>query len=374
MGSKNTKKLEEHSKAKVDLFGKYLSIYLNILSRTKSVDEILLFDLFCGEGIYEKGGKGSPIITLETIKNHYFSNGESCPNISILFNDSGKSEIEPEKLKITRVKEHAEKIFRPKNVHIQFKNKDFLDILNGEAIPTLEKLNYRKRALIFIDPWGYKEINPTDLKRIVQNGLTETILFLPLSFMHRFAKKSWEEAFQGGVPLRKFLKEIISTELPSFESVEKFILLLKTEFRKYLNVKFVDTFTIKRDPSNTYCLFFFTNNLRGYQKMLEAKWKIDEEGGKGYTYEKSKNLFSQEELVDYPGLLKNFIMKSGGEVTNKQIFLFGLENGFLPKHTSPILKDWKTRKKIEILSKDGGPTRGFYLDTKERTISIKYIK
>ena len=65
-----------HSEAKVDLYQTYLSIYLNILSRTSSVQKILLFDLLCGEGKYENDGEGSPLAALRTIKNHYFANGK----------------------------------------------------------------------------------------------------------------------------------------------------------------------------------------------------------------------------------------------------------------------------------------------------------
>src|SRR6266545_4179574 len=87
--------LLEHSKAKVELYGLYLEKYLNILSRTPSVEKIFIFDLLCGEGIYEKGEKGRPIIALEKVKEHYVFNKLSCPNMTIWFNDIGMSEIEP---------------------------------------------------------------------------------------------------------------------------------------------------------------------------------------------------------------------------------------------------------------------------------------
>jgi len=70
---KSTKEvLLPHSVAKINLYVKYLSVYLNILHRVDFIKKTYLFDLFAGEGIYEDGGKGSPIQTMETIKNHYF--------------------------------------------------------------------------------------------------------------------------------------------------------------------------------------------------------------------------------------------------------------------------------------------------------------
>ena len=80
--------LLDHSSAKVNLYAKYLSIYLNVLARSR-IENIYLFDLFCGEGVYKDGGKGSPVVALECIKNHYYSNNETCPNLFITVNDSG---------------------------------------------------------------------------------------------------------------------------------------------------------------------------------------------------------------------------------------------------------------------------------------------
>src|SRR6187397_1696551 len=94
----------EHSKAKVELYGRYLSIYLNVISRAPFIKKIFLFDLFAGEGKYLNNEKGSPIVTMECIKNHYYSNNETCPNIDVFLNDNEKSEIEPELYKIERIK------------------------------------------------------------------------------------------------------------------------------------------------------------------------------------------------------------------------------------------------------------------------------
>ena len=86
--------LLEHSEAKVKLYGKYLAVYLSIMHHVQYVKQVFVFDLFCGEGIYENDAKGSPIIALDTIRNHYFANQKRCPNMTLWFNDNGISEIE----------------------------------------------------------------------------------------------------------------------------------------------------------------------------------------------------------------------------------------------------------------------------------------
>ncbi|MBK9210262.1 MAG: hypothetical protein IPL71_19010 [Anaerolineales bacterium] len=92
--------LLEHSEAEVNLYGTYLAKYLNIYARNQYVDKVFLFDLLCGEGIYSDGEKGSPIIALEAIKNHYYANNQTCPNMTVWLNDIGLSEIETDILKV----------------------------------------------------------------------------------------------------------------------------------------------------------------------------------------------------------------------------------------------------------------------------------
>lgn len=58
-----------HSEAKVEFFKKYLERYLRILYLAPSVDEINIFDVFCGTGIYDNAKKGSPIVAFDVIKN-----------------------------------------------------------------------------------------------------------------------------------------------------------------------------------------------------------------------------------------------------------------------------------------------------------------
>src|SRR3990172_1141717 len=93
--SKDTHKLMlEHSQAKVQLYGSYLSKYLRVISQDKHTTDIHLYDLFCGEGIYEDGGKGSPIIALDEIKKFYGSATGNVPAIHVTFNDIDEKVID----------------------------------------------------------------------------------------------------------------------------------------------------------------------------------------------------------------------------------------------------------------------------------------
>ena len=367
--------LLEHSEAKVKLYGRYLSVYLNVLHRAQFVKRIFVFDLFCGEGIYENKANGSPLIALDCIRNHYFANQSSCPNMTVWFNDNGMSEIEDGISKVDRVKKVSSTIFKPENVKIEFYKENYEDIY-PKAIELVAQTKDSK-GLFFIDPFGYKAIKPDDIRKMLNSGKTEVFLWLPIAQMYRFADLALRSGFPGSEPLKLFLNELFGKSIPDFQSPQDFIEQLKRRFRIYLKDlnTFVDTFILERDASNVYCLFFFTRNVRGYEKMLEAKWAVDPSHGKGHSLEKTISLFDETELSGYPQKLTAFI-DSADYRTNTELHLFGLENGFLPKHTKGVLDGWKKNEtKFEVISLDNKPVRGYYIEyNSERRVAFRFTK
>lgn len=365
----------EHSKAKVELFERYWSVFLNILNRVDFITKLYLFDLFAGEGMYENEGKGSPIVAMEAIRNVYNGNKKKCKDTDVTFNDNGESKIEPGVLKINRIKRFVSKIFKPKNVTINYKKEDYTVIVK-EVIAKLNNIKNSERALVFIDPWGYKEIFVKDIQDILQNKKTELILFLPVSFMYRFAHKAFtEEEFPGGKPLKKFLESLFDNDIPKYDNVFQFIDAMKKQFRTKVPVRYVDTFTIQRDNSNHFCLFFFTDNETGFEKMLSTKWKMDEQHGNGFRIQDKNqlSLFGGTYYNSYPEDLKKLLTDKGA-LTNHDLRSFGLNEGFLPRHTNEVLVSLKNKDLIEINSLDGGKAGNFYISDKKRKVEIKLKK
>ena len=368
--------LLEHSEAKVKLYGIYLSAYLSVLSKVSSVKKVFLFDILCGEGIYENGEKGSPIIALDVLSQHYSVQKNTRPNLEVLFNDLENSQIEKGLSKIDRVKRFSQKYSFPQSVKINFSQKDY-----DEILPQLIKRvnnQEKSKALFFIDPYGYKDIKPSDLKDILASGDTEILLFLPIAHMYRFVIPALQKKTSGSEPLRQFILELFGSGIPNFQSVYDFIRELKNHFRDYLStheIK-VDTFTIERDTSNIYCLFFFTSSIRGYEKMLETKWRIDPTSGKGFTKEKTLSFLNEAEISGYAKNLENYILESNHR-TNQEIFNFGLEYGFLPKHSKKVLEKLeKNHIGFEIFSLDNQAIRrsAMYLGDRTRKVGIRIKK
>jgi hypothetical protein len=106
--------------------------------------------------------------------------------------------------------------------------------------------------------------------------------------MYRFDEKGTPEA------LIQIIEELVDLNnwKPS-SSVYHFIEQFKDALKNYIGKDFfVDTFTIEKDAA-VFCLFFFSSHIRGFEKMLETKWQIDDDEGKGWSYEKTGNLFTE---------------------------------------------------------------------------------
>jgi three-Cys-motif partner protein len=359
----------EHSQAKVELYTKYLSIYLNVLHRAPTINHICIFDLFCGEGKYQNNCNGSSLGAVTTIKDHYFSNNQTCTDIDLLLNDCGQSEFENNKTKIQRNRELIANIFLPENVRVHYAEKDYSDIL-PETIKRLDALKTNERALVFIDPYGYKEIKATDLSAILKNRRTELLLFLPASFIYRFAESAFAKDFKGAEAIRTLLTGIFPNGIPRFSSCKDFILKIKDGLRKIVGTEYASQFIIQRDEINTYCLLFFTNSERGFEKMLATKWALDEDRGEGFRIDNGQTTLPPTILDNFGDKLLSFIRESD-QRTNTELKKFGLICEYLPTHLLAILKELKKDGKIEAVDKFEAPVRSFYLDDKKRTVYIR---
>lgn len=345
----------DHSKAKVQLLQKYLEKYFNIIANDGYTQKINVFDLFCGEGIYENSGEGSPIAILRTLKDLHFINkakNKNIINVDLYFNDKDEFKIQKLSSIIENKKLHHKTFGR-----ITYSSKDYKSII-GNLSNYIQNLKNEK-AFVFIDPYGYKEIRASEIKKLLQSKKSEVLLFLPTQFMYRFDEKGTPEA------LIRIIEELV--DLKSWKhsnSVYQFINQFKDALKNYLgNDFFVDTFTIEKDAATVFCLFFFSSHIRGFEKMLETKWQIDEDEGRGWSYEKSGNLFTdfktnllEEKLIE--------LLSTNQKIYNSKVFEFALHNGFLPTQVVEVFYALQAAGKLKVLSDSEDKIRkgAFYIN------------
>ncbi len=356
----------DHSKAKVKLLEKYLEKYLNIISNDGFTSKINIFDLFCGEGIYENEGEGSPIAILKCLKDLHYINkakNKNIPSIDLIFND--KDEFKIEKLKgIVEEKKLHENVFGK----LSFRSKDYKNIIDN--LSTYINSLKNEKAFIFIDPYGYKEIRASEIKKLLASKKSEILLFLPTQFMYRFDERGTPQA------LIEILEELVDMKdwKPSL-SVYSFIEQFKDALKNYLGKDFfVDTFSIEKNEATVFCLFFFSSHIRGFEKMLETKWQIDDDEGKGWSYEKTGNLFSnfKTNLLEQKLIT---LLSTGNKVYNGIVYEYTLRSGFLPTHTVEIFNSLQTEGKLEVTTeKDEKVRKGaFYINYENYKSSPKKV-
>jgi three-Cys-motif partner protein len=350
------KTMMHHSEVKVELLKKYLERYLNILTASQYIDDIYLFDLFCGEGIYENGGKGSPIVILEEIKIIYFqqkARGKEIKKFNCHFNDIDNSKIEKLKNEV-----NTRNLHYPYIGDLNYSEIDY-NILVKNVANKIDALN-KEKAFVFIDPYGYKDISISDIKNLLKSEKSEVLLFLPTQFMFRFEEKGTPES------LMKFIDELIPIDLwPYSDTGLDFINQLTEAFRGAVGEKYlVDSFVISREKNQFFCLFFFTSHIFGFNKMLESKWKIDEEEGRGWVYQQNNDLFSQVEkkpnIFKFEKKLLEYLKK---DRTNSELYSYTLSCGHLPSHTTEILKKIQIEGRLQVKKQDGTDARksSFYI-------------
>jgi three-Cys-motif partner protein len=357
MHKRNVKtNLLNHSEAKVRLLGEYLKRYLNIICKDGYTQRIKIYDLFCGEGLYQNGGEGSPLVTLRAVKDIHFINvakSVSIPKIDCHFNDIELSKTENVKKAISEKSLHY-----PEFGDIDFSNNDYQneceDLL--KQLPKLKALN--QKAFIFIDPYEYKHIKASQIKSLMANGNAEVLLWLPTQFMYRFSDNGTPEA------LKDFIEELVKfKEWKPNDSVWGFIAQMKEGFQAFLGDNyFVDTFTIQKDVSTVFCLFFFSSHIKGFEKMLEAKWEIDTEQGKGWDFAGNQpSLFHEQKTNPLESKLEEFLKT--GKRYNGEVYDFTLRQGFLPRHTNEILYNWQNNNRLEVTKSTGEKARkkAFYV-------------
>lgn len=354
-GEKNY--LEEHSKVKVSFYGKYLDLYLTVLINAQSIKAINIYDLFCGVGIYDgDGSKGSPVVAMERIKEQLKRHWKNKDKpIRLLINDGNKE-------RVGIAKRYIENHCNDKCTFSAY-NLDAKKIfpLVIDDIKNKKDENH----LVFIDPHGYKEIYKNDIVNIMEAGKSEILIFLPIHQMYQFSKGTMKPDTKSSDrnPLKRFIKEF---ELNyTAESPKKYIEHVEKSFsfeKKYYTTHFRLRAT---SSNNMYALFFITKNLKGLEKAIETKWKLDELCGKGFEKKVNLSLFNEEDkeeekencLYDLELELKKYLSI---QRTNGELYQFTLENGFLLKHTNAILKQLQKDNKLSFIE-DKRKKRTFYL-------------
>lgn len=368
---KNT--LQIHSQAKVEFYKTYLERYVAVLCQSKHINHIRIYDVFCGMGIYEDGGKGSPVVAYDTIKDIFEAhNIANNTKIELVVNDKSNTRIAKVKEYIESNK-HSYCSVRPYNLEIG----QLLDVI----FPEINNTTSNTRNLVFIDPYGYKDIKKELLLKLMNNGRTEVILFMPISHMQRFTNAAIQDevSVTQYEPLRNFVYSFFpDANHPIRQKTVKAIDYINyvANALKFNDKFFATSYFIERDRANYFALFFMSSNIFGFEKILETKWKLDEEHGGGFRLpekDQTMNMFADEFALETKNenacRLREVLEEAlKSPKTNNEIYELVVRNEFLPKHANEVLKDLQNINPkfsvVEISTGKKARKNAFYLTYK----------
>ena len=365
---KNT--MQIHSLAKVDFYAKYLNRYLRILYLSEYIKHINIYDIFCGMGIYEDGHKGSPIVAYEAIKKVFDEYG-CIKKVSLFVNEDITS-------RVNIVKEYINKLNKDSNCCVFLYYNEKAEMVLDKLCSIISKTESDTRNLIFIDPYGYKEIKREIIYNLMNNKRTEIILFLPISHMYRFTQYAIiNEDRTQYKPLSDFITSFFNGNHPIIRSDDISILQYINYIKEALSYNhdfYTTSYHIERNKNSYFALFFISSNLLGYEKNLEVKWTLDELDGNGFNTPQEKGLFDDEFKLEAENnrfktlsdILTNYFIEKN--ISNIELYKYVLSKEFLPKHANQVLSDLQKNNKIDVFDFNTGKlarNNSFYLSYRE---------
>jgi len=353
----NENYLENHSKAKLELYKNYLQEYLLVMGNASNFNKINIYDFFCGKGVYENG-VGSPLIAAECICESK-AKWQKEKEVLLCVNDIDPSKIESVRKVI---------IGNPEYSHFKFESycSSFSNMV--ESI-TQKSYSNDEHTLMFVDPYGYKDIKLDHIQELMGIGKAEMIIFIPASHLFRFIKPAiGEKPDPAYIPLRNFIKEFNVDE--DHHNILDFIENIKNGLS--INGKyFTESYYIERSKSQYFALFFITKNLRGLEKILSVKWKLDPLEGIGFDLNTNPTLFDQQNKENRMEKLRDILIKRVEKgATNNELYEITLRSSFLPTHATKLL----TAMKNDLIIYDietGGKGKGFYINYKDFMLKPK---
>lgn len=358
-----------HSLAKVQFYETFLNKYLRMLLSMPSVDEVNIYDVFCGRGVYENGTEGSSLRALSII-NQILSEKKHAPQVTLHLNDICEVHTQSVRNAINQKNEIS-------YCDLQITNINAEQLMQSLADQWRISHHYKCRNILFIDPYGYKTINPQVLRSLVMDCHADILLFLPVSFMYRFTEYAFhEDATMGAKPIRAFIESFFPDEHPIRRAglgVQQYINYL-TEAFSFNHQCYSASYHIERNDHNYFSLFYMSQSLMGFEKVIEAKWELDEQNGCGFQlppkmrdlfeeqwkYERQKEMYQKLQL-----LLTGLFTSACSRITNATIYKFVLQHEFLPRHAKLILAEMQKNGYLECYKMDTGeqaPKGTFYLN------------
>ena len=352
------KELKPHSSAKVKLLENYINLWIRkVTLGCKS--KCLICDTFAGEGFYDDGTVGSPIIILKSALDYLEQSLPTHEEVILVF-------IEADFEKYKKLKSNIEKVLSCTLEDNKFNlicEKLSILILNSTHENLLDELlksvSNLVPSLFFIDPFGFKGINYEQVNSMLKKYSSCEII---LNFMYEEFNR-----FKSGANIDNTLTRFFGSDTSLFKENTKN--MTAQERRNYIineyknnfkrnGVKYTLDFDIQKDDSVAYkmTLIFASNNIHGFNAMKSTMLNLSRNIYFEYkTHENAiLNLFSGHEMEMAISEMSNIIARNfkGKKIVREAIDLYCRNHDFIPEDkVVQILKCLSSEGKINLIKK-----------------------
>ncbi|MGH2944670.1 MAG: three-Cys-motif partner protein TcmP [Solirubrobacteraceae bacterium] len=269
---------DEHTKAKHELlrafFNKWISIHSGYFASRPGGGLVRIYDGFAGPGVYAGGGSGSPLILMRALCTNPNLHERWSPvryDLHFVEKNEARADILASKL------QEFEDAMRDRGPG--WSDRVQWTVTCGryeEHVP--QAVSEPSALFLFLDPFGYSHAPMELTKDLVQQPKSDTLIFLPLSFVNRFKNRPGQETaldrFFGTSTWRDVLD---GPQRPS-----QLLSLFEKQLRDAA-LEWVGSFRLKPDPSNAYFIVGGSGHPKGWSSIKEGFWSVDPVNGQGYV-------------------------------------------------------------------------------------------
>lgn len=333
----------EHTRVKHEILTKYMVGWVNILGTYHNLN---IFDCFAGRGIYTDNSEGSPLKIIKILVK--LKNNRNRPTSANLFI------IERDKRNYKKLIQEIENLKQSEGpwswLTINTYNDEFANVIK-EIITS----NSVSPAFFFIDPFGFKGIPISTIKKLLSNTKTEVFITFMVRDVNRFlASPPHQNSIKELFGLQNIEKKLIEEPYSQLKKEQAILKLYRNQLYDIANVKFTFPFKVNADNKlqTTYYLIHCTNHPKGCELMKAIMYNSGTRGRFGYFGPAEGQL----SLEYYTGVerLKEYLLTTFNKRKlnfNELIIETLMETNFIRKHYRQAIKELEKEQKIVIKGK-----------------------
>lgn len=292
------------SKIKASIISEYFPQYALIITSKHTPRKVGYYDLFAGPGKYRDGNLSTPLMLARNcVKNNFLRN-----IVWFIFNDKEYCDI----LKKNFTDEFPEGSFHHK-VHFRNKEVGTCEKINDFLIQdTMENGKNECPALLFIDPFGYKNIDTKIIAKFLQYWGNEVFIFVNTKRINpALENDKFDSILKELFPCSyDQTKKGIRTKRTVAERLQFIIDALGEEYRKLVPIRrnekiYYTAFRFQEEDSKTtsHYILHLTKSPRGYDLIKQIYTDFANvgtifDGINTYTFDSKKHNDTSLDLFD----------------------------------------------------------------------------